>query len=64
MEDGVVASINRISSVDIRTDQVAFTLIVAESISLVCRSVSPQYSLLVDVVRISTIPSDVIQWEA
>jgi len=40
MEDGVVASINRISPVDIRADQVALAFVVAERISLVRRSVS------------------------
>jgi hypothetical protein len=64
MENGIVTAVNCISSVDIRTDEVAFALVIAERIGLMCGCVCSQDSLLVDIVRISSISSDMVQRKA
>jgi hypothetical protein len=64
MENGIVTAVNCISSVDIRTDEVAFALIAAERIGLMCGCVRSQNSLLVEIVRISSISSDMVQRKA
>jgi hypothetical protein len=64
MENGIVTAVNCISSVDIRTNEVALTLIAAERVGLMCGCVRSQDSLLIDIVRVSSISSNMVQRKA
>lgn len=58
-----MASINRIPSVYISTDQEAFTIVCSERVSLVGTGMCPQHSFLIDIVCVCFAPSGVVERE-
>src|SRR5687767_4229698 len=64
VESRVVCSVNSIPSVDIRRDEVSVTLILLESVGLMCACMCSKQCGFIDVVCIGKGPARVVGWEA
>lgn len=64
MEDGIVTSVDRVPTVHICANRIAFTGITSKDVCFVSAGVCSQYGILVDVVGIGATPARVIRREA
>ncbi len=64
MKNGIMTSIDGVSSIHVRTDEEAIGVILPERIRLVGRGVCAENSIAIDVVCICRISARVIRWEA